>query len=189
MEHWKEVKGYEGLYEVSDQGRVRSLDRDILVKRKNGDYTLHIDGQIITPQKRRHGYLAVCLYGHGGKNGRFTQMSVHRLVAIAFIPNPNGFTEVNHIDEDKQNNSADNLEWCDRITNVHHGTAIERRRQKQINGKQSKAVSQFTMDGVYLRTFESMHEAGRQGFAAANIHKAIHGVYSHAYGFKWQYAD
>lgn len=189
METWKPVVGYEGLYEVSDLGRVRSLDREITTERGGRPFRYKMKGQIVIPHERRHGYLAVCLYGKESKNGRFSQKSVHRMVAEAFLPNPNGYSEVNHLDENKQNNVLSNLEWCNHKENCHHGTAIERRAAKFRNGPKSKAVDQLDMNGNYIRTFPSMAEAKRQyGFAQSNIHNAIHGKYSQAYGYKWRYA-
>lgn len=188
METWKPVVGYDGLYEVSNLGRVRSIPRTVRVKRGKEEYDYHVKGQIIEPQERQHGYLSVCLYGKESKNGRFTQKSVHRLVAESFIANPNGYKEVNHKDEDKRNNSLENLEWCNHIYNANYGTCKKRRGEKTRNGKKSKAVDQLDMDGNYIRTFPSMQEAGRNGYAAANIYRAIHNQYSQAYGYKWRYA-
>ena len=190
MEEWKDVVGYEGMYQVSNHGRVKSLDREIESIRCGKEFRYTHKGMLIKAEPRNHGYLSVSLYGHGGKNGRFKQKSVHRLVAEAFVPNPNGFGEVNHIDEDKTNNFADNLEWCDRKHNCNHGTIIQRRSQKATNGKKSRPIVQMGMNGEYIATFPSMAEANRTfGFAQGNIHKAIHGVYSQAYGYKWKYAD
>lgn len=188
MEIWKDVVGYEGFYKVSNEGRVRSVSRIVKVKRGDVVYDLPIIGKIIEPQERRHGYFAVCLYGKGGKNGRFSQKSVHRLVAESFLENPEDFPEVNHKDENKQNNRVENLEWITHKDNSLYGTAIKRRTQKQINGKKSKPVNQLTMEGVFIRRFPSMQEAERNGFAAANIYKVIKGKYRHAYGYKWEYA-
>ena len=116
-------------------------------------------------------------------------MSVHRLVAEAFIPNPLGLPEVNHIDEDKTNNRADNLEWCTHLENSNYGSRPTRIGEKHINGKRSRSVSQFTLNGEFVATYPSMREAERQtGFAAGNIWYAINGRYSHAYGYKWKYA-
>lgn len=174
-EIWKDVKGYEGKYQISNLGRVRSAKG------------------ILKPQKRQHGYLGIMLYGRGGHPKRnFKHFSVHRLVAEAFIPNPNGYLEVNHIDEDKTNNCVSNLEWSSRLQNVHHGTAIERRAAKQINGKCSKAIDQYTLDGEFVAHYASLAEAHRQtGFGQGNICHHLHGKsnYSHAYGYIWKYSD
>jgi hypothetical protein len=119
-EVWKDVVGFEGKYEVSNLGRIRSLPHETLIVRNFGTpYYLPKLGRIINPQPRRHGYLSVWLYGNGGNNGRTgKQYSVHRIVAEAFCPNPNGCEEVNHINEDKSDNRACNLEWCTQLDNV-----------------------------------------------------------------------
>lgn len=169
MEKWKSVVGFENRYEVSDKGNVRNARTRVVLR----------------PQKRNHGYLCAWLYdGHHGK-----QFSIHRLVAEAFIDNPNGYTEVNHIDECKQNNSADNLEWCDRKYNTNYGTAQKRRSGKNVNGPKAKAIDQLDLNGNYISTFPSMAEIKRTlGFNQSNIFCAIHGKYSQAYGFKWRYS-
>lgn len=113
-EIWKDIEGYEGYYQVSNLGRVKSLDRQIHMK--NGKNML-VSGTIMALQINQ-GYLTVRLrLGNTRKNVR-----VHRLVATAFIPNPNNLPEVNHIDENKQNNSVDNLEWCTHKYNSNFGT-------------------------------------------------------------------
>lgn len=106
QEIWKPIKGYEGLYEVSSLGNVKSLRRNVFLK----------------PGRKESGYLIVSLYKHNsGKN-----FYVHRLVAEAFIPNPDNLPIINHKDEVKTNNCVDNLEWCDYKYNNSFGTRIER---------------------------------------------------------------
>lgn len=121
-EIWRDIEGYEGLYQVSNLGRVKSLDRiDRLGRRKPGvilSYILH-----------NYGYLLVNLY----KEGKRKLFLVHRLVAHTFIPNPEGLPEINHKDEDKTNNLVDNLEYCDRKYNINYGTHTERMVQTRIN--------------------------------------------------------
>lgn len=127
-EIWKSVVGFESRYEVSNLGRVRSLPHETLISRKVGKpYVLKKRGCDVIPQPRQHGYMSVWLYGNGGNNGRSgKQYSVHRIVVEAFIPNPNGYAEVNHINEDKTDNRACNLEWCTYKENSNHGTRGER---------------------------------------------------------------
>lgn len=127
-EMWKPVVGFESRYEVSNMGRVRSLPHETLIERKKGKpYLLKKRGAYIEPQPRNHGYMSVWLYGNGGNNGRAgKQYSVHRIVAEAFIPNPFGYEEVNHINENKEDNRACNLEWCSHVQNSNHGTRGER---------------------------------------------------------------
>ena len=105
-EEWRPIEGYEGLYEVSNTGQVRSFDR--YVKYSNGRIHLH-KGKVLSPIKDRDGYLQVNLC----YSGRINSIKIHRLVAQAFIPNPDNLPQVNHKDEVKTNNNVDNLEWCD----------------------------------------------------------------------------
>ena len=189
-EHWKSIKGYEGLYEVSDLGNVRSLPHSVSVERRGVEFSVPFRGKVLKPVYRQHGYLGVMLYGKGGHKTRgFKTFAVHRLVAEAFIPNPDNLPEVNHLDEDKQNNRADNLEWSTHIDNTRYGTAIQRRSAKLVNGVKSRRVSQFTMDGTFVREYPSLAEAMRNGYASGNIVKCIQGKYRHAYGYLWKYAD
>ena len=125
IEEWKSIPGYEGLYEVSNLGRVRSLDR--YVKTCYEAYKLH-KGKILSPAKDKNGYLKV----HLCYNGKHNIIRVHRLVAQAFLLNPDNLPEVNHKDEDKTNNSVDNLEWCDRSYNISYGTRTERQKKTNI---------------------------------------------------------
>lgn len=105
MEEWKNVIGYEGLYEVSNKGNVRNVRRNTLLKLS----------------KNRYGYIQVYLYKNGIRKG----FRVHRLVAEAFLSNPDNLPQVNHKDEDKTNNNVDNLEWCDQKYNVNYGHRTE----------------------------------------------------------------
>lgn len=113
-EIWVDIKGYEGLYQVSNLGRVKSLERIDSLGHKRKE-------KIFKPQKNK-GYLRVSLW----KDGKGKKYSIHRLVAIAFIPNPDNLPEVNHKDENKFNNNVDNLEWCTVAYNNTYGTRIQR---------------------------------------------------------------
>ena len=118
-EIWRPIEGYEGLYEVSNLGRVRSLDRFF--------YRLH-KGKVLSPTKDRYGYLTVTL----NYNGKSKTIKIHRLVAQAFLPNPDNLPQVNHKDEVKSNNCVDNLEWCSAKYNVNFGTRQERYRNTML---------------------------------------------------------
>ena len=160
-EIWCPIKGYEGIYEVSDQGRVRSM--------KFGKE------RILKPGKIQNGYLKVNLW----KNGEMKQCKVHRLVAQTFIPNPQNLTEVNHKDENKTNNSVQNLEWCDRKYNCNYGTR---------NQRISKPVLQFTKDGELVKEWKSATDVERNlGFYNGYISNCCNGRYKYAYGFIWKF--
>lgn len=115
-EEWRDIKGYEGLYQVSNLGRVRSLDRKFI--KSNG--RMHSrKGKVLAPNTNPKGYFFVNI---SDINHKITPTRIHRLVAEAFIPNPNNLPQVNHIDEDKSNNSITNLEWCTNRYNTMYGT-------------------------------------------------------------------
>ena len=190
MEIWKPVKGYEGLYEVSSEGNVRSLDHVSTFTKDGKQGTALRKGRLLKPVKRQHGYLGVMLYGKGGHKTRgFKTFAVHRLVAEAFIPNPNDLPEVNHIDEDKTNNRVENLAWISHIDNTNFGTTQRRRSEKIRNNKKSRPVSQFAKDGKCVCTYPSLGEVKRQtGYSGGNVWRALQKG-THAYGFIWRYAS
>lgn len=123
MEEWKSIPGYEDLYEVSSYGRVKSLEISYI--RRNGirDHKPEI---ILTPKNNGTGYFIVCLY----KNKTHKYYLIHRLVAIAFLPNPNNLPCVNHKDEDKTNNNVNNLEWCSHRYNSNYNGVLKKRSQR-----------------------------------------------------------
>jgi hypothetical protein len=168
-EIWKDISNYNGKYQVSNLGNVSRVGK-----------------RVLKPQRRGHGYLSVWLYD-GHNHGK--QVSVHRLVAMAFIPNPNNFPEVNHIDENKQNNRADNLEWCSHGYNSTFGTKVERTARTNKNGKKSRAICQYSLSGELIAVFPSLQDAGRNWYSAGNICKCANQDphYSHAYGYVWRY--
>lgn len=140
-EIWKNIKDYEGLYEISSYGRVRRLHKD----KRCAPY------KILTLDTLR-GYKKASLY----KNGIYKNCQVHRLVAEAFIPNPDNLPQVNHKDENPSNNKVSNLEWCSCKYNVNYGTGTER----QV-AKRSKSVLCYDLKGNYLSEYKSTAEAAR----------------------------
>lgn len=132
MEIWKDIEGFEGLYQVSNLGRVKSLERTTQLPINKYCAGFRCQKELILKQfSRSNGYKSVNLNKNG--NNFFT---VHRLVAQAFCPNPNGYDTVNHIDENKKNNRADNLEWCSARDNVlkwidNHRSVLQKRMNKQ----------------------------------------------------------
>ena len=115
-EIWRPIPGYEGLYEVSSYGRVRSLDRFIV---DSLGHRRFYKGKVLSPIKDKYGYLSVKLQ-KGNKH------NIHRIVAQVFIENIDNLPQVNHKDENKSNNRVDNLEWCDQAYNNLYGTRLER---------------------------------------------------------------
>lgn len=196
VEEWRQIKEYEGLYEVSDWGRVRSVDR--LVRQKNnGTFCNHLyKGKILIPNLQKNGYLKVLL----SKNGIIKPFLVHRLVAEAFIPNPENKEQVGHLKklpdgtEDKTANEVWNLAWMTPPENANFGTRVER----CAKGK-SKPIIQYSLDGEFIREYQSAAEAGRiTGFSKSHIGSAAKGStyhygrgktinYTQAYGYIWKY--
>lgn len=168
IEYWKPIPGYED-YEVSNLGRVRSL--------KYGKI------RILKPGKTK-GYLHVILY----KNCTSKWFKVHRLVAMAFIPNPDNLPMINHKDENPGNNAVSNLEWCDASYNNSYGTLPERQSQKQLNDPiKSKKVYQYTLDGVLVHVWPSVNEVARNGFSLGHVAACCRGERKSHRGYRWSY--
>lgn len=168
-ELWRDVVGYEGLYQVSNFGRVKSLN-----------YHRSGEPRIIAQRQDRYGYKAVNL----SKDGAARQVSVHRLVATAFIPNPDYLPQVNHKDEDKTNNTADNLEWCTNKYNMNYGTHNER-----CAAGIAKPILQIDLKTGKLTLWQSAtHAANVLGQDRRKICRLCHtGAISD--GYAWEFAN
>jgi hypothetical protein len=167
-EVWKAIPGFEGCYEVSNLGRVRSLKRNTT------------SGGLIKTFINK-GYV----YAHLSRNGKHYNCKVHRAVASAFIDNPFNKPEVNHIDENKENNRVDNLEWVTTKENYNHGTRIER-----IAQKNRRPVVQMTLDGDVVRIWESSVAVEKEtGMRSSNIRSVCCGIVKTAYGYKWKHTE
>lgn len=179
-EEWKDIDGYEGLYQVSNLGRIKSIPH--VVKTWRGSF---ISKEIVrTLAKDRNGYLMIYLC----KNGKKKYHSVHRIVAKAFVANPHNYSVVNHINEDKSDNRVENLEWCDAKYNINYGTCIERRAEKQKNNHGAMPVAQIDLNGKVIARFPSISEVGRiLGLNIRSISKCCKGGQKTAYGYKWSY--
>ena len=170
MEEWKHIEGFDG-YQVSNEGRVKSL--------KFGKEKILKGG-------KSKGYLIVDLC----KNGARIHEQVHRLVAKAFLPNPNNLPQVNHKDENPSNNSVENLEWCDSKYNNNYGTRNQRSAEKRRNDpKQSKRVDQIDMvSGEVIHQWASTMECGRNGYDQGAVGKCARGELKTHKGYIWKYA-
>lgn len=163
---WKTITGYEN-YEVSSEGDIRNKKT----------------GKILKPAKNSTGYLLVGLC----KDGKLKSFLVHRLVAETWIPNPNGYPIVNHINENKEDNSVDNLEWCSYKYNSNYGTCQQRKGQaKKDSGNGGKKVYCVELD----QTFNSIKEAERKtGVRHEGILRCCQGKYKTAGNMHWKYVD
>lgn len=185
-EIWKPISGYEGRYEVSNFGRVKSLAREYQTGAHQA--TIRMGERILKPKVRPNRYCLVSL----NKDGVVHDAYVHRLVAEAFIPNPNNLPQVNHIDENPSNNRVDNLEWCTPVQNIRHGTGIARSRAGRC-----KPIVQKSLDGKIVRIWDSIADAGDsfipvrgKGRGRKNISNALRFPNrSTAYGYFWEYAQ
>lgn len=177
QEEWRDIKGFEGLYMVSNLGRVKSLNRSA---RANTCGTRVVAERILNPSKSKSGYLLVVLC----KNGMRFDRNIHRLVAESFINNNNKFTEINHKDENKLNNKVDNLEWCDRKYNANYGSGIQRCAMQKW-----KPVRMISLeDGRIITVFSSAKEAElRTGISRKTISSVCRCKTKTAGGYKWEF--
>lgn len=182
-EVWKDVVGYEGLYQVSNKGNVKSLNWKNTGKQQN---------LFLKPHNK--GYLQVEL----AKDGKKKCFVVHRLVATAFIPNPLGLPQVNHKDENKRNNFAENLEWCNASYNVNYSLELHRDQsgkgvptRKRANTKRAnQPINQFSQDGSLVKTWSDSRTIYLEtGMSDWSITQCCRGNRHTAYGYTWQYAN
>lgn len=166
-EIWKDVVGYEGLYMVSSYGRVKSLPRVVI--RANGIKQTIYSCLLSSKVDRQTGYCRVAL----SRNGIVKRVGVHRLVAMAFLPNQNGYDIVNHIDWNRTNNNVANLEWCTQQQNV------ERMNWEQYNKSMNvRPIQQMSLDGKIIAIHSNMKEAAKaSGIPHSTISAACRGKY------------
>lgn len=179
-EIWKDIKGYEGYFQISNMGRVKSLHRYF---NNNGGLT-PVKEKIRKQAKDTKGYLRTEL----SISGKGETKKIHRLVAEAFIPNSNNLPQVNHIDEIKTNNVYINLEWISNKDNVNDGSSISRSSQSRINHPlRSKVVLQYDLSGKFIKEYPSVAEASRQNGNNRHIGECCSGQHETACGFIWKF--
>lgn len=168
IEYWKPVLGYEGLYEISSRGRVKSLLRNGLILRQY----IQTGGE----------YLYVTLY----KNSKPKVFYIHRLVATAFIPNPLNLPQVNHKNEVKTDNFVENLEWVSAKSNSNHGTRSER--VKNTKREISPIIFQYNKNGNFVKKWRSIPDIVEAlGFSYIAIYNCLKGKTKTSNGFVWRY--
>lgn len=174
FEIWKDIRGLEGLYQVSNFGRVKRLERI--------DCTNHKHRELILKPKLGRGYYQVTF----SVNGKRYQPLIHRLVAQTFIPNHNNLPQVNHKDCNPKNNRADNLEWVTAKDNYNYAPTYA----KHVNNQyRSKRVCQYTLDGEFVREWPSQAEIQRSlGISQTLISKCCRGERHQTHNCIWRYA-
>ena len=183
VEVWKDIEGYEGLYQVSSHGQVRSVECDTIRYRNGQPRPYHKRQQLRKQKISAKGYMRVGLH----RDSVEKTYLVHRLVAQAFIPNPGNLPEINHKDQNPANNRADNLEWCTRKYNMNYGDLHER----QVNAV-SHPIEQLTMDGQHVAYFRSAKELERLSGGkyyerdVRRVAKSKTTRHSSVYGFRWR---
>ena len=178
---WKDIKGYEGLYQISNLGNVYSIKNNKLLK-------LHISHK---------GYVVVCLY----KNKKQHTQQIHRLIAQAFIPNPNNYPQINHIDGNKKNNQINNLEWCTQSYNIKEayrlGLMPRTRKSSFTKGHHKNvtiSINQYDLQENFIKKWNSIVEASYQfnnisNNPSVNISGVLRNKRKTAFGYIWRYAD
>lgn len=166
-EIWKSITDYDGFYEVSNFGNVRSLDRWVWFQRPDCPYKRMVKGKVLRPHKVKNNYMVQL----SNEMKIYKWFSISRLVALEFIPNPNNYPNVNHKDGNSLNNKLDNLGW---------GTELESQRVKQKN------IRCVETGIIYANATIIQQELG---YKASLIYQICKGRYKHAYGYHWEYVD
>ena len=175
MEEWKDIEGYEGLYQVSNEGRVRSLNK--LVSSKGGSKSLR-KGKIMKPHIADNGYLRVILQN----NGKIKNFPLHYLVIKTFVGEKPEGMQINHKDECKTNNFVENLEYCTPKYNCNYGD-----RNEKIKEKNQKPVIALNTDGTIVLRFNSAKDAEVEGFSSSHICSCCKGKRKWHKGLFWKY--
>lgn len=166
-EVWKDIPSYEGIYKVSNLGKVKSIS---WFDPKNKKY--YKRDKLLKPRKTDKGYIEVTLTNKYKKK----IYKVHRIVAEAFIPNNNNLPQINHIDEDKSNNSVNNLEWCTAEYNIRYSKC--------------KKVKQYNMNKEFIREWDSITDASTElNIPTTHISKCCKGILKKTHNYIWEYSD
>lgn len=168
IEVWKDIPKFEGLYQASNLGKIKSLPK--LVNNRFKDISKA--ERILKPSKAKNGYLRVVLV----KNGAKKYMSVHRLIAITFLPNNFGLEQVNHKNKNKEDNRVENLEWCTSKYNTRYSVA--------------KKIEQYDLDGKYIKTWNCIRDVENElSIKNNNLNHCLKNKNKTAGGYIWRYAN
>lgn len=176
-EIWKDIHGYEGMYQVSNLGRVKSIDRVVV---KSDGTLFRLKSRIMKPYS--HTYMYVRLT----KDGKNRSYSIHRLVCEAFHPNPNNYPCVNHKDNNPLNNYVGNLEWCTYAYNNNYGTHSQRLSDTMVE-KYGVAIDVYTKRGEYIKSYSSIRDAINDGYTRDSISKCCRGELDSHCGLIFKY--
>ena len=180
VEIWQDVKGFEGFYQVSNLGRIKSLDRIIQQHHRNQRNVEHIyKGKILKGNINKNGYIIVDLH----KKGKIKKFLLHRLIAETFIPKVKGKNIINHKDNNPTNNQVNNLEWCTQSENIKYAYEFGNKKAPH-----QKRIIQFDRNNNFICEWESQTQIERVlGIKQANISKVCLGKRSQAGGYLWEY--
>ena len=174
-EIWKDIPEYEGLYQVSNLGNIKSLPKEHNLKNGHGYIQKE---KVLKPYKNNKGYLQVTLI----KDNKHIKKQIHRLVGEVFIKNTNHYIEINHKNENKSDNRVENLEWCNHKYNSNYG-----KRNKKISQALNKKINQYDLNGHFIRTWNSQLEIQKElNIPQANISAVIRGLYKQTHGYIWE---
>lgn len=183
-EIWRDIPGYEGFYQASSLGKIRSVDH-VAFCNYDRNYKRTVKGKILSPTTNRYGYSMICM----SVEGKIMNKSVHQLVALAFLPNPNNFDQINHKNEIKTDNRPENLEWCDAKYNANYGTKNKRTIKNRTGKTSCIAVCCTDKNGTPF-CFSSIAEASRQtGVYYGCIRDCLYGKQKTAGGYIWKKGD
>lgn len=180
-EEWRDIPNFEGLYQISSMGRILSIGRKV----ESIKYALNTQDRILSPFLTKNGYQAITLV----KDKRKYRFYIHRLVGQSFIANPHNLAEIDHINTNRTDNRASNLQWCSRKGNMNNPISRENVRNAllgKLNNHSSKSIVQLK-DGVLIATFPSIAEAGRTGYDTSCICEVLNGTKKLYRGYKWAY--
>ena len=169
-EIFRDIKGFEGLYQISNFGNVKSLKRNIILK----------------PSSNGKGYLHIILY----KNRKSKVSRIHRLVAQAFIPNPENKPQVNHIDGNKRNNNVNNLEWVTNSENQKHAFRLHLQTNVGNNNPRVRKINQYDLDGNFIKTWNSIYDITKElNINRSSIWRCCTGKYKKSHNYIWRYTE